>query len=402
MKYVARTPQTKSKKRVVGIVVIIMCAFTFLAGGIFYFAKAQQPAQSTSSQQSVELPVDSPTKVEGKYLFSGTVTTARAIENEARTASGVDYNQPFSKFDTFNPAQYDAWAADIECPVTLNTIPYRTQVENTVFNCRPEFLPAMSKYITLANVANNHTKDMGQAGYDETVKHLEDGGLQTFGNYSPRVTDDICEVIALPVRLTRSDGTAQKASLPVAFCAWHYFDFSQEPGEIEVMDRYAKVMPVFAFMQVGTEYQAQADSKQVAIGRQIAEHDPAFVIGNSPHWVQNTEVHNGKLIVYSTGNFIFDQLDAETNRGLSIAVGMSLPYDQNVAQWLKLDCRTRSDICLEQAETQKLTKLEPTYTFEAIGSSGGFRHLTQKADANLQKAIEARANWAQSMHQLGQ
>lgn len=343
--------------------------------------------------------------VRGKYLFSGTVVIARAVENEARRADGsIDYDQPFSKFASFNPDQYDAWAFDHECPMTMNNIPYRTQVANTIFNCRPEFIPAMRKQFDtiVANVANNHTYDMGQDGYEETIKLLEEGGIQTIGNYSPRVKEDICEVVAWPVRLQQEGQNLAEGMLPIAFCAWHYFEFDPEPGEIEVMDRYAKIMPVFAFMQVGTEYQAKADSKQESIARKIVDRGPEFLIGNSPHWVQNTEFYKGKLIVYSTGNFIFDQLDYETNRGLSISVDMQIKYDENVAKWLELGklCRPRKDDCLKKAESMGLRKVRSVFSFDAIGSSGGYRQVTQLAGPELQKSIEERANWQDTLNQM--
>lgn len=339
------------------------------------------------------------TEVKGRYLFSGTVVPARAVENEARRPDGtVDYSQPFSKLDTLQPELYDGWLVDFECPMTENDIPYRTQVANTVFNCPEEFAPEMAKYFTIANVANNHTRDQGDEGFTETVGHLEAAGIQTIGHWDPRETEDICEVVALPVRLQKSNGSEEKGTLPVAFCAWHYFEKDPAPGEIEEMDAYAEVMPVFAFMQVGTEYWATADSKQVDIAHKIIDRGPEFLIGNSPHWVQNTEAYKGKLIVYSTGNFIFDQLDTETNRGLSIDTEMTIPYDDNLQKWLDLGntCEPRGDNCLELVRDLGLKKIELELTFRPVASIGGYRELTQKAPVEVQAAVEQRANWAET------
>lgn len=396
-----RPVQRKSTRR------LVIAAIVLIALGTFWLLRTDKGEGVLPQivRDNTAAKTDDFDSVQGKYLFSGTVVIARAVENEARRADGsIDYDQPFSKFSSFNPEQYDAWAFDHECPMTMNNIPYRTQVANTIFNCRPEFIPAMRKQFDtiVANIANNHTRDMGQDGYEETVRLLEEGGLQTIGNYSPRIKDDICEVIAWPVRLQKHDKTETKGTLPIAFCAWHYFEYDPEPGEIEVMDRYAEIMPVFAFMQVGTEYRASADDKQIDIAHKIIDRGPEFLIGNSPHWVQDTEVYKGKLIVYSTGNFIFDQLDYETNRGLSIAVGMNVPYDENVAKWLELgeSCHPRGDDCLKRAEELGLQKFQPKYSFEAIGSLGGYREVTQRANADLQKAIEERANWRETQSQL--
>ena len=92
---------------------------------------------------------------EGRYMFHGTIVLARAVEKYAYG----DYTQPFSQMSTFNPSAYDAWAADFECPITTHVVPYETQIQHLVFNCRPEWLPELTKYVQLFNLANNHTAD---------------------------------------------------------------------------------------------------------------------------------------------------------------------------------------------------------------------------------------------------
>lgn len=396
-------PQPVRKKLLNTRVMTVMLVFSGLI--LIFLLNITNTSPSPTGQENQTNKTKStqqPTSVVGKYLFSGTVVIARAVENEARKAGGSIYDQPFSKLSTLNPEQYDAWEADIECPVTLEQISYQVQVANTVFNCRPEFLPAMRKYISIANVANNHTEDMGADGYKETVKHLEDAGYQTIGNANPHKKDDICEVIALPVRLQKPDKSEVDGTLPIAFCAWHYFSYKPEAGEIETMDRYAKIMPVFAFMQVGVEYRATADTDQISIGHKIIDRGPEFLIGNSPHWVQNTEAYKGKLIVYSTGNFIFDQLDTETNRGVSIDVDMNIPYDDNVAKWLALgdQCKTRSDDCLQKAEQQGLNKIKPTLTYKPVVTVTGYRKITAKADPATEEAVLERMNWTKTLQGL--
>jgi poly-gamma-glutamate synthesis protein (capsule biosynthesis protein) len=42
-----------------------------------------------------------------------------------------------------------------------------------------------------------------------------------------------------------------------------------------------------------------------------------MVIGSHPHWVQGTEWYQGKAILYSLGNFVFDQdWSIETKQGM--------------------------------------------------------------------------------------
>ena len=337
--------------------------------------------------------------VSGRYLLNGTVTWARAVELEAHG----DYTQPFSQLSTFNREQYDAWSTDFECPITNNVVPYQTQKDNLVFNCRPEFLPAASKYFNIFDLANNHTDNQGgEKGLAETRQHLQAAGVQYFGTFDPADSAHVCEVLALPVRVEKSDKTEEKASLPVAFCGWHYFYRRPLPGEIAVMDKYAKVMPVFAFAEMGAEYHATADATQVDMAHQIVDHGPDFLIANNPHWVQNTEAYNGKLIVYSTGNFIFDQLDQETNRSASIDVKMTVPYDANVAKWVALapQCAAFQDNCLAQAEQQGLTKVKASLQYGVVAGLNGYKVITHKADDATQAAVLQRMNWPQTCAKL--
>lgn len=404
MPYIA-TPGRKIKRSkkplVIGLVigVAVLSIFGWLVLGK---DSAQAPINNETPKTEVKSDVQS---VTAKYLFSGTVVPARAVENEARRADGsVDYNQPLSQLETFNPSQYNEWVVDMECPITDATIPYRTQVANTVFNCRPEFLPAMSKYFSIFNLANNHVYDQGRDKFPQMQKYVQDAGIQYLGNQDPSIAKDVCEVMAMGVSVKNKDGKTTEGTLPVAFCAWHYFEREPLPGEFDVMKQYAEIMPVIGLMQVGVEYVPKADARQESVGRSIIDGGAEFVIGNSPHWVQNSDVYKDKLIFYSTGNFIFDQLDTETNRGASIEVSMELDYDENLAKWLALgeSCKAHYDDCLTKAKDQNLKKVSPKFTYNLIASTTGYRQVTKKADAATQSAVEQRANWQQTLRALGQ
>lgn len=385
--------------------VIIIFLLAAVAGGAWFWQRPdKQVAQQTNQQTQTAPKPPAPVLVEGRYLFSGTIVLARAVERGALVGGKYDYSQPFSGLASFEPEKYDGWLADLECPVTTNNVSYEQQVQRLVFNCRPEWLPEFSKYFKFVNLANNHTGDMGTEGFVETQKHLEQAGVQTVGNYRPSVTKDNCEVMGLPVRVKDSAGAETKATLPVAVCAFHYFSFRPAPGEMEAIERYAKVMPVFGLMHVGVEYLPAGGTDQVNIAHKMIDLGSDFVIGNSPHWVQNSEAYKGKLIAYSTGNFIFDQIDYETQRGLSIDTTFQIEYNDNLKKWLELgeQCKPRGDTCLEQAEKLGLSKLKLKYSHAPVASLGGNRKITKKGDLVLQKSVEERLDWVKTLQGLTQ
>lgn len=395
-------------RRKLGIIITSVCFILMLIIAVSiiiidHFKTTSAPTSHKTVQILKQLPEISSTAITGRYLFSGTIAWDRAIERDAKG----DYNRPFSNLDTFSPSKYDAWIADLECPVTNATIPYQTQVDKLIFNCPPAFDSAARKYFSILNLANNHAYDQGRAGYLETQQHLNSDGFQTFGGYDPADAQNICEVISLPIQIIKSDKSQAKSQLPVAFCAFHALSKFPTDSEMAVVAAYAKVMPVFAFGHLGVEYTSTATAQQERLAHEFVDAGAEFVIMNHPHWVQNTEVYKNKLIVYSTGNFIYDQLTYEEQRSASIDVQLSAQYDDNLAQWIDFgktcSAEKLNDNCYGTIPAI-LVKPKINYIFDMVAGDERppQRWLTRRADQTLQLDTEKRMNWLQTLNQLGQ
>lgn len=398
-----RQPQQRPKRRwfkkivVLALVVAgLFAAFSFLGGD-----NGALSGIIKSEPQKL--------RVEGRYLFNGTVVWARNMQDWSKNPDGsMNYAYPFSGLHTFEPDKYDAWMADLECPVMTEEFSIAQQTSATAFNCRPEFLTEAAKYFDIFNLANNHTRDFNdQAALDETRQHLEQNGIQYVGDFEPGKLNNICEVVAIPVRVVSElDGveSSEDAQLPVALCAWHYFFRLPSGSEIETMRKYAEVMPTFAFIQAGIEYRASADQYQRQMARQVADLDPSFVVVNSAHWVQNGETYNGVPILYSTGNFIFDQqTNNEVTRSASLDATMNIPYNGDIQKWLDLgaSCKAFHDNCFEQITNQNLQKPQMTMLYDLVASDNSGK-LTKKASAAVQAAVEQRVGWPAMRAALGQ
>ncbi len=391
-----RLYQTGSKKKQ-RIVLLILLAVAAIVVGVWGM-KFNRPKTTSVSKNSHTASVGHD-RVSGRYLFSGTVMLGRAVE---KYANG-NYEQPFSGIDSLG--QYDARIGVLECPITNNNVSYQTQIDSLIFNCKPQWLPTLKKYFPIVNVSSNHLNDMGTDGFNETVKRLNDAGFQVVGNYNPHVEKDDCKPVILPVHLQKPGGQQDSAYLPLAFCSYNYKTlFAPEPGELESIQKWSKLMPVIALMNGGPEYQHQAGSDQINVAHRMIDYGANFVVGNGTHWVQNTEVYKAKLIVYSMGNFIFDQLDYDGRLALNLSVGMTVPYDENIGKWLSVGASCKSDPagCAVQASAPNLKKINLSFTFDAIGSYGGYQLVATKANTQQQKDIEDRANWPQTKQLLTQ
>jgi poly-gamma-glutamate synthesis protein (capsule biosynthesis protein) len=395
------TPPAKSKRK---RLLLVLAAIVVLAGAgaVYALTRDNQPAPVATQKPAATAPAaPQPESIEGKYLISGTMVFDRLTDTDA----GSDLTQPFRYFDTLG--DYDTMIADLECPITSSNYHSVKGQDNPRFNCSPKWIPQLKKYFGVLKLAGNHTYDMGADGFTNTVKVLQDGGIQTVGHYNPHIDKDNCRVVGLPVRVQETDHKEDKATLPVAICAFNYkILFAPEPGEIEAIQKYAKIMPVFGLLQSGAEYIYTATPEKITYARKMIDNGADFVIGGGAHGVQNDEVYKNKLIIYSLGNFIFDQVDPETTRGLSIAVTASAKYDENLSKWLALSSKcnitAREDNCLKVAQDESLSKIDLKLEFKPIATSGGAHNITKKADSAIQKIIEDRLNWAATAKELGQ
>jgi len=336
-------------------------------------------------------------EISGKYLFSGTVMMGRGVELVAKG----DLSQPFSGMNTLG--SYDANIGVLECPITSNKISYQSQVDTLKFNCGPEWLPVLKKYFPIIDVSSNHLYDMGKSGFDETVNRLNDSGFQVVGNFNPHIENDNCKVVSMPVRLITEDAKSDSSYIPIAMCSYNYKTiYTPGPGELESIQKWSKIMPVIGLMNGGPEYQHTAGAAQMDVAHKMIDYGADVVVGNGTHWIQNTEVYKGKLIEYSMGNFIFDQLDYDGRIALNLSVEMTIPYDNNASKWIDVakGCVAKLIACPDEALKLNASKLSPKYDFKIVGSYGGSGKIATLANAQQQKDVEERANWTQTVANL--
>ncbi len=66
-------------------------------------------------------------------------------------------------------------------------------------------------------------------------------------------------------------------------------------------------------MHWGWEHEPKASERQRQLARVMIEAGADAVIGGHPHVTQDVEQYQGKPIIYSLGNFLFDGFDNEAS-----------------------------------------------------------------------------------------
>jgi len=383
--------------------VVLLIVLIAAGVGAFVFAN-KTVAPSNKTADTVVKPIPQPASIQSNVLFFGNTYWGRYI-NDWSMASPLKYAYPFSRLDEFHRDQYNAWISGLECPLKTGVHMTSAEEDSTLtFNCSPNYLPEAAKWFTAFTLANNHTDNQGIDGFAETKANLEKYGIQYFGHYDPRVLDDICEVIGLPVTVINNDKSQTKGNLPVAMCGYHAVFRVPTPEAVAEMGKYSSYMPVIALPHMGVEYKTQPDQLKIDFYRSLIDGGADMVLGDHPHWIQPTESYKGHLIVYSMGNFIFDQQDQPDvvrSAGIRVVMKTSSSNSEMLKKWLALGdtCIAFKDDCLAQAKTQGLTKLNIKYQFGVIGTNDGDK-IVKPATKAQQADILQRLNWQSTMDNL--
>lgn len=390
--------------RIIGLVVGVCATIVVLSAAIWIYIGITTPLSPQDAV--VQAPkVPQPVSITSNVLFTGNTFWGRYI-NDWSMASPLGTAYPFSRLNEFNREEYNAWISGLECPTKSGVNMTSAQMEVALqFNCSPEYLPEAAKWFTAFTLANNHTDNQGEDGFVETRMHLDENGIQYFGHYDPTIIEDVCEVISLPVTVTSDDNTKKEGLMPIALCGYHGV-FQVPPTEsVEVIKKYSKYMPVIAMPHMGAEYQPAPDQIKTEFYHSLIDAGADMVLGDHPHWIQNTESYKGHLIVYSMGNFMFDQQGvAELVRSAAIRVVMTTTAEHDklsLSKWLEIGatCKTFKDECLATIEAEQLEKLDITYQFDVIGTNDD-KKITKPATPDAQASILERLQWKSTMGQL--
>ena len=140
--------------------------------------------------------------------------------------------------------------------------------------------------VEAVSLANNHSFDYGQAGYDSTKQSLEDAGVAYVEeNKTQLITTESGLTVGIYAdafqfstgEIATHIGNLKKAGAEIIICAFHW----------------------------GTEGSYRATAAQEQYAHAAIDAGAHIVWGHHPHVLQKLENYNGGLILYSLGNFSF-------------------------------------------------------------------------------------------------
>jgi len=140
------------------------------------------------------------------------------------------------------------------------------------------------------SLANNHTDDFFEKGYQDTKDNLNEFGVAYFGNE----TNTILEINGIKVGL-------------YGYLAWTSVEERTRTlirsSVADLRARGAQV--IIGYFHWGFDRANVPNPSQIRIGRFAIDNGTDLVLGAHPHVMQGIEEYKGKNIVYSLGNFAY-------------------------------------------------------------------------------------------------
>jgi poly-gamma-glutamate capsule biosynthesis protein CapA/YwtB (metallophosphatase superfamily) len=240
-------------------------------------------------------------------LFVGDVLLARHVETLMQR-EGDAYPYQGITFATFAPDPYVF--GNFESAIVRDH--KKTANGGMVFSVDQAFLPALKNAgFSHLGLANNHTLDYGETEFRNTVATLTDAELTPFGN---------------PAALSHESVTFLTTSKQeIAVIAIHALRPLRSDDIVAVLD-YATSRSDLQIVYVhwGEEYEITHNAAQQALAERLVAAGADLIIGHHPHVVQDIGVIDGVPVLYSIGNYIFDQYKSrETEEGLLVQLDMT-------------------------------------------------------------------------------
>jgi poly-gamma-glutamate synthesis protein (capsule biosynthesis protein) len=238
----------------------------------------------------------------------------------ARMEKGVDPFQSLRSVDIMR--DYTIRMLNLEGPI-VEMPREKCQQKAYNFQFSPDTTTLLSNEgFTLVTIGNNHIFDCYQTGLDSAVKYLKDAGIGIIGypsierSYASITTPEGTKVALIGIDTTIGIVSANKIA-PL------------------IKKLSAARDAVIVSVHWGTEYAPRANAEQKRLAHEWIDAGASLIIGHHPHVIENMEVYHGKVIFYSLGNFIFDQIGEKENQGMGVGVRLSkesadimlFPYD---------------------------------------------------------------------------
>lgn len=202
----------------------------------------------------------------------------------------------------------DYTTGNFEHPITL-VDNYDEKADKLIhLSTSPESIKVLKDMgFSVVNLANNHTMDYLDKGFNDTVYSMDDVDIKYVGvgNNLDQLYDVDYQTIngvtiaTLGFTDVYIDRVSEINSGPIPLEPDLFMPLIAEASEQADL--------VFVHVHWGVEYDSGVSTRQKELAKAMSDAGANVIIGHHPHVLSSFDVYNDTVIFYSLGNFIFDQ-----------------------------------------------------------------------------------------------
>ncbi|MDD4681475.1 MAG: AmmeMemoRadiSam system protein B, partial [Clostridia bacterium] len=245
----------------------------------------------------------------------GDIMLGRGVGDSLK-ANGFGFLHPFTEiFDCFENA--DILFGNLEQPITSHEKSLDKNYKY-ILESVPEAIQGIQYAgFNMLSLANNHMMDYYWEGLDDTITILDDSDISHAGAGRDLIDarkPAIIEKKGLKIALLAYTDMAYveyRGNPPLYFAA-DIHKPGVAPLRLELIQEdiqkvREQVDIIILSLHWGEEDSFRISEQQKKLAHELSDAGADIILGHHPHWFQGIEIYNGKPIVYSLGNFIFDQ-----------------------------------------------------------------------------------------------
>ena len=211
--------------------------------------------------------------------------------------------------------------ADIMClnnEFTYSTAGAPLEGKMYTFRANPERVAVLQELgVDIVKLANNHVYDYGKQALLDTFTTLEEAGIQYVGagrNLEEAMEPVYVELDGKVIAFVSASRAEKFKMTPQAT--------EDSPGILRCYDTelFKQVIAeadenadfVLAYVHWGTEYSYDLEEVQLTTGKEYLDAGADVIIGAHSHCLQGMEYYDGKPIIYSLGNYWFNEKTLDT------------------------------------------------------------------------------------------
>jgi poly-gamma-glutamate synthesis protein (capsule biosynthesis protein) len=186
------------------------------------------------------------------------------------------------------------------------------QKEVKEYNFKTDFAFLQSLKVVgfnLANIGNNHSYDYGDKGFKDTLKNLDEVGMDYVGggiNSSAAYQGKVYRIKGVRIGvlgIAKVNGGPDSIATNIKAGTTNGYDATSSEEAIKRVKAVSDVVIVITHW--GEEGSFCPRPSEISSAKKWSDLGADIVLGSHTHTLQPITLHNNKLVAYSMGNFIF-------------------------------------------------------------------------------------------------